>query len=245
VNEALGRWSRTLELPVPMGWVAETGSTNADLRAAARAGAPHGSALVADRQTAGRGRLGRSWEAGEGNLYLSVLLRLGAPPASLPWLSLGAAAAVAERLGPGFVIKWPNDVLAPDGRKIAGLLAEVEPDGKHLAVVLGIGVNLGASPLPTATHAKEWGISTDRALLAAQIAREVLDLGHQVERDTAPIRERWLLRAHTLGRAVKVGEVTGIATDLDPSGALIVATDAGPRKILAGDVELIAHGGAP
>lgn len=114
--------------------VGETGSTNADLTALARAGAAEGTVVLADHQTAGRGRLGREWRAPAGTaVTVSMLFRPATVPAGRwPWLPLIVGLAVAEAVraatGVPAALKWPNDVLV-DGRKLAGLLAEVVPDG--------------------------------------------------------------------------------------------------------------------
>ena len=93
----------------------------------------HGSAIIADAQDAGRGRLGRTWTSPPGaNLHLSVLIRTPLPLERVPLVCLGAAAVVAESAGVPLHIKWPNDLLARDGRKVAGLLAEAEPRGGQL-----------------------------------------------------------------------------------------------------------------
>lgn len=136
--------------------VTETGSTNADLLARARAGAPQGIVLVAEAQTAGRGRMGRRWTSPPRSaLTFSVLLRpAGVPPGLLGWLPLLAgvavAAAVAETAGVDARLKWPNDVLAGDD-KLAGILAESWGE----AVVVGAGINVcqrhDELPVPTAT----------------------------------------------------------------------------------------------
>ena len=127
--------------------VPSTGSTNADLLArAADPGSPEGQVLVAEEQTAGRGRLGRSWSSVPGaSLTFSVLLRPATVPAARRgWLTLLAGVAVASAVrsvaGVDAVLKWPNDVLAGD-RKLAGILAEQSPDGS--AVVIGTGLNVG------------------------------------------------------------------------------------------------------
>ncbi len=135
---------------------AETGSTNADLLHEARAGAAEGLVLVAETQTAGRGRLGRSWSSPpRAALACSVLLRpVAVPPAARAWLPLltGIAVAAALRAGAGVAagLKWPNDVLVGD-RKIAGILAEAHGD----AIVVGVGLNVTLTaaelPVPTAT----------------------------------------------------------------------------------------------
>lgn len=249
MEQALKAWSGRLGLPVPIDWVTETGSTNDDLRRRAFTGAPQGTALVADRQTGGRGRLGRGWDAPPGAaVLLSVVLRTRIPIARVPLLCLGAAVATLEaseataRAPIGLGIKWPNDVLAPDGRKVAGVLAELELVGGQVDfVVVGIGVNVGAAPpLPGASCLTDWAVEPlDRAALAARIVRGVLDLADLARRDASALLDRWRARSVTLGREVAVGEVRGRAEDIDADGALIVRTPEGPRRILAGDVTMI------
>nr|MDT0664889.1 biotin--[acetyl-CoA-carboxylase] ligase [Micromonospora sp. DSM 115978] len=149
---AAGRRARLTALTFD-GWqvqvVAETGSTNSDLAAAARSGAPAGSVLVAEQQTAGRGRLDRRWVAPPGTgLTFSVLLRPDVPAGSLSWLPMVVGAALVEPLRTQFglaaVLKWPNDVLVEE-RKLAGVLVEVVPaPGQRSAVVVGIGLNVAA-----------------------------------------------------------------------------------------------------
>src|SRR5690606_17536564 len=126
VKQALIEASREAGLAWPIGWVDQTDSTNADVKALAERGAPHGTALVAGAQRAGRGRLGRVWESAPGSLALSVLLRPLLPVERAGLIALATARVVAEACGPGFGIKWPNDVLGPDGSKVAGILAELD-----------------------------------------------------------------------------------------------------------------------
>jgi BirA family transcriptional regulator, biotin operon repressor / biotin---[acetyl-CoA-carboxylase] ligase len=242
--------------------VASTGSTNADLlaRAGADPAVPEGQVLVAEEQTAGRGRLGRTWTSAPGaSLMFSVLLRPAAVSAGRRgWLSLltGVAVASAVRSVTGgtvdAVLKWPNDVLVGE-RKLAGILAEQSPD--NAAVVIGAGVNVAtpADALPVSPS----GIPATSLLVeGASVARDalLLEVLRQFERwyvafraDPDPVRTG-LLDAYrplcaTLGREVRVelpvGRfVTGTATDLDPDGRLLVADDSGsrPMAISAGDV---------
>ena len=133
----------------PAGWhvthVPATGSTNDDLLAAAATGAPDRSVLVADHQTAGRGRLGRRWEAPPGvNLLVSILFRTVPSPASALTQRMGLAAIDACRATAGVdaVLKWPNDLLV-DERKLAGILAQRAADG---SIVVGLGLNVGWAP---------------------------------------------------------------------------------------------------
>jgi BirA family biotin operon repressor/biotin-[acetyl-CoA-carboxylase] ligase len=165
--------------------VAETGSTNEDLLAAARRGAPEGTVLAAEAQNAGRGRLGRTWVSVPGAaLTFSVLLRPAAvAPASRGWVPLLAGVAVASALrtvaGVDAQLKWPNDVVV-NGAKLAGILAEQTGD----AIVVGAGINVcaGQDELPSAS-------ATSLALLGASGAsREELLAGLLSE------LERWYLR---------------------------------------------------
>ena len=225
--------------------VASTGSTNDDARAWAAEGAPHGAMVSADHQTAARGRLGRRWETPVGaNLALSIVVRRPWPPAQVPWTTLAAAVAVAEAAGPAYRIKWPNDVLSADGRKVAGILAEAEWVGGRLRfAVVGIGVNVAWSPpdLPHATCLNADGAVRDRLALRDAVHQGFLAW---LERPVPEIAWAWEARAHTLGRRVRVGDVEGVAEALLPSGGLRVRRDDGTAaEILAGDVEMV--GAAP
>ena len=229
-------------MPPALEVVSVTGSTNADLRD--RAHAPHGTALLADRQTAGKGRLGRVWESPAGaNVHLSVVLRPVLPLHRVPMLCLATAVAVADICGEIYTIKWPNDVLAPDGRKVAGILAELETNGGRIdRVIMGVGINLSAAPpLPTATSLFEVdGLARDRDALARRLVQRILVQCARVETDPESLLEDWRSRSSTIGARVSVGEVTGVATGIDAEGALWVLDDSGDRhRILAGDVEMI------
>ncbi|HEX6469068.1 MAG TPA: biotin--[acetyl-CoA-carboxylase] ligase [Streptosporangiaceae bacterium] len=237
--------------------VAETGSTNADLAAAAAAGAPEGTVLVAEAQLAGRGRLGRAWAAPpRSGLTFSLLLRPDVPVTRQTWLPLLAGVAVAtavERLtaraaagdfgaaaGSTAVraaLKWPNDVLAGE-RKLGGIL--VERAGEAVIVGIGLNVTLRAAelPVPTATSlAIEDAAVTDREMLLRAILREFEQwyggwraAGGDPER--SGLRAAYRRACATLGRAVRIelpgeGVVTGTATDVDGDGRLLVRTDDG------------------
>jgi BirA family biotin operon repressor/biotin-[acetyl-CoA-carboxylase] ligase len=180
--------------------VAETGSTNADLSERARAGEPEGVVLVADHQTAGRGRRDRTWTAPpRSGLAVSVLLRPsehGVPPERWSWLTLMAGVAVTDALirvcGLPATLKWPNDVLVPipgstEFGKVAGLLAEVvgtdgpaAAEATGLAVVLGVGLNVSQDvdelPVPTATSLKLAGSAvTDRDTVLRAVLRALAE----------------------------------------------------------------------
>jgi BirA family biotin operon repressor/biotin-[acetyl-CoA-carboxylase] ligase len=206
-------------------------------------GAVHGSALQADAQTSGKGRLGRSWLAAPGQgVLLSVLIRTPMPAARVPLLTLGAAVAAAECVD-GLQIKWPNDLLGADGRKVAGILAEAEfKSGVLCAAVVGIGLNVhGAPELPGTTCLDQacpghgWTVDS----LGMRLRDGLLELAEVAARDPAALLERWRNHAHTLGRRVRIGEVEGLATDIAPNGGLLVRTDGGTTQVvLAGDVHL-------
>jgi BirA family biotin operon repressor/biotin-[acetyl-CoA-carboxylase] ligase len=234
----------------------ELPSTNDRAKELAEAGAVHGEVVIAESQTAGRGRRGRTWASPSGrNLYMSVILRPQLPPQRAPELTLVASLAACDacrQAGVEAGIKWPNDVLV-DGRKVAGILTELsaEPDAVHW-VVLGIGVNLnsGEDDFPdelrdvATSLAIERGQAVPRALFTAALLstlEEWLDL-HASE-GFGPIREAWRARSFTLGREVRVdsdgAEVTGVAEDIDEVGALLVRTRSGLSRVVAGDVHLV------
>ena len=220
-------------------WVDEVDSTNRVLMEEARAGAAYGEVLVADHQTAGRGRLGRTWTAPAGaNLLVSVLLR---PPESMSvdqayrlTMAAGLAAAAAceavAGVRPG--LKWPND-LEVDDRKLAGLLAESVVAGRTLeAVVVGMGLNVAWAPEGAACL----GPDVDRgrvldAFLAA-FGSELADLDG--------VAGRYRGRCSTLGRQVRVelpdGSVEGVAAAVGPDGRLEVDVDGRRRTFTVGDV---------
>lgn len=233
-----------------------TGSTNEVAFALAQEGAFHGETVIAERQTAGRGRRGRAWASPPGkNLYCSVILRPEVPPARAPELTLVAAVALAQTLreaGASAEIKWPNDVQV-GGRKVAGILTELSADVERLHfAVLGVGVNLnaGAGDFPPEVAAMATslrlarGEAVPRALFtAALLTRLEHWLDAWLEHGFGPVRAEWKALSSTLGQTVTVRseqrEFEGLAEDLDESGALLVRTDDGLERVLAGDVERV------
>ncbi|HEX4834171.1 MAG TPA: biotin--[acetyl-CoA-carboxylase] ligase [Trebonia sp.] len=234
--------------------VPQTGSTNADLLDWATRGLAEGAILVAEEQTAGRGRMGRSWVSPAGAaLTFSVLLRPESiPPVRLGWLPLiagiGTAAAVRALTGLDATLKWPNDVLVGD-RKLAGILAEAVGN----AVILGIGLNVSTAPeelppgpgglAPTSLLAE--GTPVERDVLLIEILRA---LGQWYKTFNAdPDSERTGLLAQytrmsaTLGREVQVelpggSLVTGVAAGIAPEGHLLLEAGGVTHPIAAGDV---------
>jgi BirA family transcriptional regulator, biotin operon repressor / biotin---[acetyl-CoA-carboxylase] ligase len=225
--------------------VAETGSTNADLLAAARSGAPEGLWLRAERQTGGRGRVGRVWESPPGNLYASTIVRLhdGEPPA--PTLALVAAVALEEvaaaYAGAGKIsLKWPNDLMAGSA-KLAGILLERADD----AVVIGLGVNLAHHPAgleraTTSIAALSGGAPHPQDFLLELAASLARWLGRWRGEGLAPLRARWLARAHPVGSALRVADKDGLFEGLATDGALLLRrADGMVETVSAGDIFLI------
>jgi BirA family transcriptional regulator, biotin operon repressor / biotin---[acetyl-CoA-carboxylase] ligase len=238
--------------------VPETGSTNADLAARARHNESHGTVLMTDYQSAGRGRQGRSWTAPPGSgIAMSVLLRPdGIDPSRWTWLPLLAGLAVSDGVRRASdlpaVLKWPNDVLIDD-RKVCGVLAERIDSSQGPACVVGIGINVGLNeedlPVPTASSlaiaAHQRGrqppsrtavIATVLAALELLYRRWAAQAGHD-----ASLAAAYAERCETLGRLVRVvlsedRSVEGIADHLDEDGRLVVRTSAGSAAYGAGDV---------
>ena len=236
-------------------WISSTGSTNADAVALARMGAPEGIVVVADHQTAGRGRQGRTWEAPpRSSLLLSVLLR---PPAAVRDLctmavAVAASDAIKQVAGLTAKLKWPNDLVWPgDGserdRKLAGVLAESDGD----AVVVGIGINVDwPADLPPELRATAiscnhvMGETVDREDLLIALLQH-LDLRYtplKASNDRGPLLQAWRDRSATLGTLVRVDlgggrAIHGKAIDITEAGHLVVDEDGGGRHELAvGDV---------
>ena len=223
---------------------------------AASAGAAEGDWLIADRQTAGRGRLGRAWESRSGNVYASGLVRLqfGDPDAAT--LALVAAVALHDAVAfwaPAIQLKWPNDLLAGHA-KLAGILLERAGD----AVVVGIGVNLTHHPMTLdrpVTSLTALGIAPPEPLVFAEMLAEIFArrLDCWRSRGLSAIRKAWLDRAHPTGTALVAnlpdGEaVQGLFDGLTDDCALRLRSttsfgtglaDGAVRVIHAGDVFLI------
>lgn len=241
-----------------LGYVRKTGSTNADVALAARRGAAEGLVVIADEQTAGRGRLDRQWQSPpRAGIAMSVLLRPGEAVEERNWspISLGgyaflpllAGVALVEavrRLGEvDAVLKWPNDLLI-DGRKCAGILAESVGDG-GVVVGLGLNVTLRSSelPRPDVTSLQLAGSScVDRDPLVRGVLRAIeswyarwRDAGGEAE--ASGLLEAYRIHCATIGATVRVSmpdgdDLVGIASGVDSDGRLIV----GERTVAAGDV---------
>jgi BirA family biotin operon repressor/biotin-[acetyl-CoA-carboxylase] ligase len=241
----------------------ECGSTNDEAARLARAGASHGTVVIAASQTAGRGREGRTWASPAGSgLYLSAIVRPPLPLALVPPMTLAIGIGLCDAVrsfGADAVLKWPNDVLivrSEGARKLAGVLVEAQSQGQRLeAVIVGIGVNL-SGPLPPEL--------ADRAITLEQASPEPVDRETFIAEVCAHV-EFWIDRYAAIGLplivpawhermacglaaratidgAALVGEVAG----LDGDGALLLRDDAGVvHRVRSGDVEVIRSTSCP
>lgn len=237
----------------------EVDSTMLEARRRAERGETGPVWLVARRQTEGRGRRGRSWLSGEGNLLTTYLFATDRPPAEMALLGFAAGLAIAETLeasgAQGQVrLKWPNDVMI-DGAKTAGILLESGPrqDG-GIWVALAFGVNIAAAPEEldqpvTCLHAALPAGAKFRPTEAdffMSVRPKLEDWSLRLEREGfEPLRQAWLARAYGLGQSVRVqqgdAQIEGRLVGISPRGELELETDVGTRLIAAGDV-LISNG---
>ena len=256
-GDRLGVFSRQQFL-----WYSTVPSTNDLAGALAARGAGEGCAVIAEAQTAGRGRHGRAWSSPPGaGLYISTILRPPTHALSLLTIAAGVAVADAIQLATGLdsQLKWPNDVYAGD-RKLAGVLAEAgsmdegsdaDGDGPRLRyVVLGIGINImpAAHPLDVAARATsiegELGRGIDRGLLLTECFAS-LSARYEELRGGRPdgVLGAWRARsAATLGRTVEWdagGPRRGVADGIGDDGALLIRTDEGLERVISGEVRWI------
>jgi BirA family biotin operon repressor/biotin-[acetyl-CoA-carboxylase] ligase len=230
-------------------WYPNVLSTNDVAGVLADRGAPEGCVVVANAQSAGRGRHGRSWVSPPGTgLYVSALLR---PTEDAPLLTIAAGVAVAEGIqvatGLAVDLKWPNDAFV-GARKVAGILAEANGSTAGSYVIVGFGINVlpAAYPPEVAVRATsiegELGRCVDRGLLLAECLVSLNDRYGDLQRGRgAAVADAWRLRAGaTFGRRVR-GDVggailEGVVEDLDETGALVLRTPVGLAHITAGEV---------
>jgi len=230
--------------------VAELDSTNAEALRLAAEGAPEGLVVVADAQTAGRGRLGRSWWAEPGTALLaSWLVRPALEPERLPLLSLvaGVAAAHAASAAAGIDVrlKWPNDLML-GGRKLGGILAEADSQG---AVVLGLGLNVRQESFPDELRDTATSLAASGARVPARSWLLVATLSGFGARMVEPegALDDYRAMCDTLGRSVRVERndaepVVGEAVEITDSGALGLETASGRVIVAAGDVVHLRSG---
>jgi BirA family biotin operon repressor/biotin-[acetyl-CoA-carboxylase] ligase len=247
--------------PGTIGWrihyVDELSSTQDHAAQLARDGARHGTVVIAEKQTKGRGRMGRNWHSPAGlNLYLTIVLRPAMPLAEVPRLSLMAGVAAAEAVGqfaPGMIaLKWPNDLWLR-GRKAGGMIAEAITDRNHQlgCVLLGIGinVNLRISDVPEELRSKatsiriETGSPCDRIGLAVALFDRLQIRYREMEHGGFDaIRVAWESYSALTGRTVTVidgsSRTAGRVSGIDSDGALILETASGRVRVLTGDVSI-------
>jgi BirA family biotin operon repressor/biotin-[acetyl-CoA-carboxylase] ligase len=232
--------------------VAETGSTNSDLIARANSGAPiAGAVLIAEHQTAGRGRQGRSWAAARyAQITMSVAIdTAGVPTDTWGWLPLATGVAIVDTvtgLGVDAGLKWPNDVLAGGG-KLAGILAEVAAEQRAVVVGIGLNVSLSADEVGVDGVTSLVGLGVTAPDRQRVIVGLLSDLGRRIDAwrraggaDPKLIAD-YRARSLTLGmpvRAILPGEreIVGIARDIDDQGRLTIDTDGQATTVAAGDI---------
>jgi BirA family biotin operon repressor/biotin-[acetyl-CoA-carboxylase] ligase len=216
-------------------------------------------AVLADRQTGGRGRRGREWSSPSGGVWMSLVLRPDVPPARASLLTLAAAVAVtdaAREAGVDAAIKWPNDVIVPrdetdesaqgdtpsrGGDKLAGILTEMEGEASKVSwLVVGMGVNVNVDPSDLA------GESTSVRAEAGAVERRVfvqriLERFDALRGDPDATLDAWRTHAATLGEHVRVetqhGDVVGTAVDVTAHGALVIDTDDGEKVVHTGECQ--------
>ncbi|HLJ58317.1 MAG TPA: biotin--[acetyl-CoA-carboxylase] ligase [bacterium] len=239
------RWYRTLP------------STNDVAMRLADLGEPEGVVIVAEEQTAGRGRLGRAWASPRGGVWLSVILRPGLAVSQVPLVGLAtavaAARAIGESTGLAARVKWPNDVLVR-GAKVVGILSET---GSGAAwVVLGVGINANVPRVllpketgyPVTSLAECSGGPVDRVGLVRTLLCEIEKAYDALQDEGAgPVLTAWRELSETIGRVVRVHGATrefeGLATDVDADGALLVRLpDGRVERVVAGEVTVRGRG---
>jgi BirA family biotin operon repressor/biotin-[acetyl-CoA-carboxylase] ligase len=235
-------------------WYAEVGSTNDVAATLADRGEPEGTVVVADAQTTGRGRHGRTWASPSGaGLYMSAVLRPA--PHAVGLLTIAAGVALADGIqaatGLGPQLKWPNDVYM-GGRKLAGILAEAGTAAGVQHVVLGCGINLMPAAYPADVAARatsiesELGRPVDRGLLLTQCLAALHARYRELQSNaSATVIACWRDRASsTFGRRVEwdVAGVArrGVAEDIDETGALLVRDGPSRSRVISGEVRWLA-----
>lgn len=250
---------RRLKVAPVVDLLAEVDSTNSEAERRLAVGQEAPFAVLAQAQSAGRGRLGRQWHSARpGNLYLSLAFRPFIPPERLKpftlWMGLALCAHVEQRLGLRLGLKWPNDLLSQDGRKVAGMLTEARLDADSVReLVFGVGVNLTGAPADfpadlraiagSLEHAS--GRSFDVNEEAARIIRALFRAWEDFEEGawSRSFRDLWATHDVLTGKSVRVGlrgePVAGIVDGIDAEGSLILRTGGGRRTVVSsGEVTL-------
>lgn len=234
----------------------EVDSTNTAAKRAAEDGAAHGTLTVAERQTGGKGRRGRSWESPRGTgIWMSLILRPKMPPVHASMLTLTAALAVADGIesqtGCGAWIKWPNDIVI-NGKKICGILTEMSADPDCINyVVVGMGINVNTEEFPEGIRETassiylENGKKLKRSALVSAVM-EAFEARYETFMETADmsgLMETYNRRLANCGRSVRVlapsGEYSGTALGIDRGGELLVKTEDGNvQRVISGEVSV-------
>ena len=252
-QDSVARAAAAAGISVAPAYVEETGSTNADAVELAEGGAPEWTLVVAGQQTAGRGRLGRSWSSAPGKaLLLSVILRPPLAPARAAVLPLLVAATMAEAAGPRRVVrtKWPNDLVVGE-RKLAGVLPEAKVSGRTLSyLVVGIGVNVAmaeddfpADVRDIATSLELEGLDRDMESLLGRFLVAFRGAYRPNDPDFASHAvATYSARCSTLRRRVRAtttsgGVVEGVAVRVTDEGALVVRVDGREETVAFGEIE--------
>jgi BirA family biotin operon repressor/biotin-[acetyl-CoA-carboxylase] ligase len=230
-------------------------STNNEAKRLANEGCPEGTIVLAEEQKSGRGRLARGWFSPYARgIWFSVVLRPKFPPQEAPKCTLLAAVAIARAIramGVNCGIKWPNDILF-NGKKLVGILTEMnaEMDAiNYIVIGMGINVNTDAGEFPeelrdiAASLSTVLGRKVSRSDLFIALLHELESLYELVSQEGfSPILSEWRTLSATLGHMVDVFGInrsfSGLALDIDTDGALIVETEAGLEKVIAGDVSV-------
>ena len=226
-----------------------TASTMLDAAVLAARGEPHGTVVVAERQTAGIGRHGHSWNSeSDRGLYFSIILRLPLPAEALPILTmalgLAVQSAIHETCHVACDLRWPNDVMLSE-KKVAGILVQT---AEGTALIAGIGINVNQQSFPeelaaTATSLRlETGLDYSKDMLLDRVIAQALHYSQiLVERGKAEILRRFEEQSsYVRGKAVEVeGKLRGVTSGLDANGFLLVSTASGTETIFAGGVRAI------
>lgn len=242
-------------LPWQIKVFSELESTNTYLRQIADQDGGNFLVAIAEHQTAGKGRLGRAWYSPDaGGLWMSLLIRPQLSPAQAQMLTLGTAVAVAKAIREMDIaasIKWPNDVLLSDGKKVCGIRCEMRADIEHVDwVVIGIGININNDHFPaelaeiaTCLKTCNHGQSLDRAAVAAAVLQQMSDIYQKLERSAfAEITQDWQSLATGLHKAVTIqttaGGLCGVMRGLDEEGYLLLEVEGQIQRVLAGDMTI-------
>lgn len=232
-------------------------STNDIAGQMAKEGAPEGRVVVADEQTAGRGRFSRAWVSGKSKgLWFSLVLRPKAEAERISQLTMvmavAVAATVSELYGLSLGIKWPNDLLL-DGKKVCGILSEgLIEKGEVAHVIIGIGLNVEAGPIDAGYLEKGFGIKVDRDRLLKELLVSIKKWYEiWLVKGFEPVRTAWLEDSVTIGQEVEISDFrkmisgeapkifAGRAIDVDEKGALVVeGMDGEVRSFNSGEVSL-------